>query len=72
MIALALLACAGAPAPEQPADSQAPALDSGAPGVKPQFEAEEGELKQALRKRFRIDLPALKAALKALEDAGGD
>ncbi|MCB1338087.1 MAG: hypothetical protein KDK10_11770 [Maritimibacter sp.] len=48
------------------------ANDSGAPGVKPQFEAEEGELKQALRKRFRIDLPALKAALKALEDAGGD
>lgn len=33
MIALALLACAGAPAPVQPADSPAPALDSGASGV---------------------------------------
>lgn len=39
------------------------ANDSGAPGEKPQFKADEAELRQALRKRFRIDLPALKAAL---------
>ena len=45
--------------------------DSGAPGRKPQFDIPEAELRQALRKRFRIDLQAFKAALKDI-GSGGD
>ena len=47
------------------------ANDSGSPGRKPQFDATEAELRQALRKRFRIDLPGFKAALKDI-GSGGD
>ena len=46
--------------------------DSGAPGRQPLFRADEAELRQALRKRFRIDLPALKAALAAAADRDRD
>jgi hypothetical protein len=47
--------------------------DSGAPARTPMFEADEAELRRTLRKRFRVDLSALKSALNALadgEDAG--
>lgn len=37
--------------------------DSGDPGRKPMFEMDAAVLRQTLRKRFRIDLPALKSAL---------
>lgn len=37
--------------------------DSGTPGRKPMFEIDPGELRQVLRKRFRVNLQALKAAL---------
>lgn len=39
--------------------------DSGAPARTPRFEAGEAELRQAVRRRFKVDLPALKAALAA-------
>ena len=45
--------------------------DSGAPGRKPMFEADEATLRQVLRKRFRIDLPALRAALMSSRAGGG-
>jgi hypothetical protein len=34
------------------------------------FEADEAELRRTLRKRFRVDLSALKSALNALADGG--
>lgn len=46
--------------------------DSGAPGEKPLFQADDAGLRQALRRRFRIDLGALKAALAAARGEGGD
>jgi len=45
--------------------------DSGAPGRKPMFDADEATLRQVLRKRFRIDLPALRAALMSSRAGGG-
>jgi len=45
--------------------------DSGNPAQKPSYEADQADLRQTLRKRFRIDLPALKTALKAGADAEG-
>jgi hypothetical protein len=47
------------------------ANDSGSPGRKPQFDATEAELRQALRKRFRIDVQAFKAALRDAGSGGG-
>ena len=42
--------------------------DSGQPARKPMFEADPSELRQILRKRFRIDLAALKATLNTGAD----
>lgn len=42
--------------------------DSGSPARAPMFKADKAELRRTLRKRFRIDLAGLKAALRTIVD----